>query len=550
MAKRTGHKQHKYSVAGLFTIINLIYLTLMKKRIIFALKLTLFTLFIVFACTEEHDAMFEENESRLVEDAKRLYDSFADNSLVTMRSSKKDNAMAVKPFWKQFRTEKDNNFEVVEVALLSEKGFTYTTPEALEKYKEKGDKGYLRSNTSFVYKVDRKTKEKEMFIMTIVPDLSCLKSTRFNPFKKMSYLKRDRDFSGYVFYHNLYGEFVNGWRYIDGKITATIREKEKTPGFDMVETRATTCYDVSMVYLVEACSAWVSYTVGYDYEAFGMECYSFLDFEYLYTECDYSGGGGDEGGFWPAGGGGGGNSSNPPTPTSDPCASGSTANQTTNSIFSNSTVQTGMNNELSSKVNAANEWSVSIGKMNDGSYVVSNPLGNQATHGIIPPTPQGSVLIADGHTHGEGSSGVPSAGDLYGFLEQVANDGSTLQTRFVYGVGFYNYTIYAITLHNKTAVQSFLANHPRDANYSSFTHDFSGDVGKEYNDMIILLNDRGYNDASTISASISGIALAYIMNYFNMGVTLSISKEGESFKIISALKNPNTEKPNVGNCGN
>ncbi len=37
-----------------------------------------------------------------------------------------------------------------------------------------------------------------------------------------SYLKRDKDLSGYVFYHSTEGEFVNGWKYKDGKVVAKV----------------------------------------------------------------------------------------------------------------------------------------------------------------------------------------------------------------------------------------------------------------------------------------------------------------------------------------
>jgi hypothetical protein len=44
--------------------------------------------------------------------------------------------------------------------------------------------------------------------MTISPDLKYLERTDFNPFEKKHYLKRDSKYSGYIFYHDMNGNFV------------------------------------------------------------------------------------------------------------------------------------------------------------------------------------------------------------------------------------------------------------------------------------------------------------------------------------------------------
>jgi hypothetical protein len=57
--------------------------------------------------------------------------------------------------------------------------------------------------------------------MSVVGDKHYLEGKRF----KMSdntYLKRDKDLSGLVLFHDLSGAFVNGWMYCDGQITNSI----------------------------------------------------------------------------------------------------------------------------------------------------------------------------------------------------------------------------------------------------------------------------------------------------------------------------------------
>ena len=48
--------------------------------------------------------------------------------------------------------------------------------------------------------------------MTIMPSVEYMEQTDFKSFYN-SYLKRDKNFDGYIIYHDLDGNFVNGWKY-------------------------------------------------------------------------------------------------------------------------------------------------------------------------------------------------------------------------------------------------------------------------------------------------------------------------------------------------
>jgi hypothetical protein len=47
--------------------------------------------------------------------------------------------------------------------------------------------------------------------MTMVGDKQYLETKKFKLWQN-NYLKKDKDFSGLVLFHNLEGAFVNGWR--------------------------------------------------------------------------------------------------------------------------------------------------------------------------------------------------------------------------------------------------------------------------------------------------------------------------------------------------
>ncbi|GHT70858.1 hypothetical protein FACS1894174_06320 [Bacteroidia bacterium] len=193
---------------------------------------------------------------------------------------------------------------------------------------------------------------------------------------------------------------------------------------------------------------------------------------------------------------------------------------------------------------SSNEWSVSIGLNPDGSYSVSSTQENGATSGTIPSVPSGDY-VANGHSHGVGSDGVPSIGDLYSFLEMVANY-PTLQTMYVYGTGWSGSTeTYAINIHDRQAASNFLNAYPKDGNYNSFTHGFAegSTVGIAYNDVILKYNDGKYdNHGVTYHYMNEAVALSYIMSRFNMGVTLSRKVDNQSFTIINTKEKKNDPK--------
>lgn len=84
--------------------------------------------------------------------------------------------------------------------------------------------------------------------MTFVGTYEYLKKTR--TIGKNGYLYRQPDFSGAVLFHELNGAFINGWRYADGKIAATIsrptEKKDSLINSSSVAIRAEhqVCHDV------------------------------------------------------------------------------------------------------------------------------------------------------------------------------------------------------------------------------------------------------------------------------------------------------------------
>jgi len=265
----------------------------MKKKLIFAVPLVLLIYF-VHSCTDESfEQQLNDENVKLVSRAKEMYNgSTADYGIVSLRSASDNNGnKAVKPDWKYTSIEQNNTYQAVEVLLRMEKTFNFAPPESFEKFKSNKKLEYIQSKTSLIYLTHKKSGEEMMFLMTIIPDMSYQEYTKFDPFKKMSYLKRDNKFNGAIIYHHLNGRYANGWRYKDGKVTGTIQAQTETPDFDMVSTRSgSNCSGSMWIEITQQC--WTSgyYNISGDFVANSpTNCYV-IDIDiFIYLECDYSG---------------------------------------------------------------------------------------------------------------------------------------------------------------------------------------------------------------------------------------------------------------------
>lgn len=89
--------------------------------------------------------------------------------------------------------------------------------ECHEKYLATGDDRYLMTVTRLIVLQYEDEREPLLFFMVISPSVKYLEMTKFRPYYN-TYPERDKSFDGNILFYNLSGEFVNGWKYEDGKI--------------------------------------------------------------------------------------------------------------------------------------------------------------------------------------------------------------------------------------------------------------------------------------------------------------------------------------------
>lgn len=140
------------------------------------------------------------------------------------------------PYWQETYVRKDRYCKTVEVALNARRRRKFIDGMCSMMYEESRDQKYLQSLTRLIIKTDLKTNKVQGFFMTIVPSLQYLQDCQFKPFIRNTYTERDRNFDGYIYYHELNGEYANGWKYTDGMITHTMQPADG----DRPSTRAMT----------------------------------------------------------------------------------------------------------------------------------------------------------------------------------------------------------------------------------------------------------------------------------------------------------------------
>jgi hypothetical protein len=266
------------------------------SRIIATFVLLLFIVF--YACQDEfRDSFWNQEDARAIEYAQVWYEGNKPAEL-SLRSSNGKEKVPMKPEWKNAFTKKNEKYEVVETDLTTWGMFSFTAPENMEKYMETKDARYKQSYTRIVFRTDRETNETVGFLMTFVPNVEWLEKSRFKPFMEGNYIKRGKNFGGWILFHNMDGSFSNGWVYENGKITGSVEYVDT----DQVELslRSGMCTIIDWYLNIWNCPYW------YTGSEAGYSTYCSLQSStYIGTTVLYCSGGGG-GGYGGGGGGDGG----------------------------------------------------------------------------------------------------------------------------------------------------------------------------------------------------------------------------------------------------
>jgi hypothetical protein len=193
----------------------------------------LFLLVIIFeSCMTEPILLPKVRLSPEAAEAQLWYDKQGNSEGIRIVSPNGQKQSPLSPDWEMVFFNEDEQCKISEVNLkpirktlpANEKGeilsstqrFITVSPECFKKYQETDDRRYMAFNIRLIIRTNKETNEKDGFVMVVVPDLSYLETHLDNPFKNISYIERDKEFSGFVHYYNMEGDFVNAWKYTNG----------------------------------------------------------------------------------------------------------------------------------------------------------------------------------------------------------------------------------------------------------------------------------------------------------------------------------------------
>jgi hypothetical protein len=202
----------------------------LNVRVLLCLGFLIFTAIIIHSCKKDNKNQLQDADitdpNVLVAQAwyNTSYPASAAASTGTAQATQSTGAQQasadwskiISPYWSKataFTSKKGLNIVEAPALKKGDMAFARNMPANLSKY----DFSQSGSLTSML--ILKQGKQHAAYAMTILGDSSYIKGD-YSKLANNTYRKKDKDFTGWVLYHQLNGTFVNGWRYVNGKVTA------------------------------------------------------------------------------------------------------------------------------------------------------------------------------------------------------------------------------------------------------------------------------------------------------------------------------------------
>lgn len=223
-------------------------------RMFFSLFIaSLLSLFIIYSCQKASDVSTQTSfEDFSVNNAKTWYGQVLPNVLSSLTS----NEIKIKkfaPIWSKATSTEDKTSFIVESPLTFEKVSGFTILSSKQK-----SASIVAGKTKLLILKSKKTGIVQATLMHVVPQNGSS--------DEVSYKHFGQKFTGDVFYTDLKGNFINGWRYLNGVITQKSSRKSpesirsKVNPDDLCSTIETKWYEQTCYYYDDGsligCSSW------------------------------------------------------------------------------------------------------------------------------------------------------------------------------------------------------------------------------------------------------------------------------------------------------
>jgi hypothetical protein len=474
----------------------------MTKNLIILPAALLIGLALFFSCNKESqkERITEAEENSFsIEEAQSWFINHSaqqSNSGLSRASSQKISSFY--PQWNKAKTTSDKNYEIVECSLKFDRnpGITISM------------QGEDTNNNA--HGIIRLLVLKNKKNGTIRSALMYIYSSSGQDDSTITYSNRGNHFSGYIFFTDISGEFINGWQYEDGKIikkgkTITVSDNSAMKALPPGDGDGMTCHTVITDWYERDC---VEYYNG-DYQC-GPWTYMYSTYQ---EYCEPTGGGGD--------GGYGGD--DPPPSTQDPCTEAKALADLATNLSKNSSYITAKSN-IQSAAADGNEHYVIFGKDANGN-ITASPMSNVGTTGgnINVDWPGG---FADLHNHPDYV--VPSPGDFYGLVD-LNNSHTDWNTRFVVTP---DGSVYALVVVDLAKAVAWVAQNPKNQVQGS-PPDFPVLIGDDLAEArSYLIHIEGLDELIA-----DEMAMSLVLDKYDTGVALLKQDSNGDFKRLRTESN-------------
>jgi len=186
-----------------------------RKKVLERLLFITLLACMVYACMEENRMLWKEDLPPKISEARMWYNSKLGDGFIPFNPLS-GGYYELTPDWNKSFSNEDTEYKVTEVHVDANSPISLVSNECVEKFFETGDVRYMASDIRLVVRTNKKTQETDGFIMIVYPELSYMGKNLDHPLRDITYLKRNKSFIGFIYYHDLNGEFVNGCRYNQG----------------------------------------------------------------------------------------------------------------------------------------------------------------------------------------------------------------------------------------------------------------------------------------------------------------------------------------------
>lgn len=486
----------------------------------------------------------QQTDSLTIEKAKTWFESnIGLQNLANQMRAPNNDSTDLKPLlnWEMAELDNDSVWSVVELPWEYENGIVQVSNSEVSNYATlQNDRSVIKQVIHLVILQNKKTGDRYGFKMIVVPDLQYMLE-KDDAIEQNKYLRRATDLSGTVLFYSVKDEFVNGWKYEAGKITAKVGlakasevkwdETKFNASAEWVEETITTCYF--------HVSSGGGTTSGSIFDGCTVKTLT-------YYNTDDSGGGG---GFDTNIGNSGSSSEN--NGGSNGGATNSTKNNTIKIIPRTNCPESALNNsnlidkilkdyntdyeEVNININLLRSYAALpsehalvvdyadgqyyTAKQDGGSYITTSINTNQVEF------KRGMYTVLIGHTHPNNTVASPSPSDAIAIGDAYKDGAANITANVIFAN---NGTEYMICVSNRSAFEGFCNNATNAQFFERAGSNFKPGTewANQYNAVYNALMNQGFTQEVANS-----YALTHVLDTYNTGMKISMrSSKSSTFK--------------------